>query len=781
MWQALGVGPQRSKEKMKRFATTVLLCVLLAGCAAGRAFRRGEEAARTGDWDTAVLHYTRAVQEAPERPDYKIKLERAMQNAAAEHLSRAREFEQRDQLDQALREYRKTLEFDSTNRTAAAKAAELERTIRERVEAARPKPRIEQLREQARRVSPEPLLNPASREPLRFTFNNAAVRDILNVIGTTSGINITYDQQAESIVGRAYTVNLDGVTLEEALNQVLTANALFYKVLNPRTIIVIPDTPAKRAVYEELVIRTFYLSHADAGELTQILNQVARVPQAVQPVVLSNKTANTITIRTTAALAQIIERVIRANDKPRAEILLDVEILEVSRTRLKQYGINLSDYSVSLLFSPEVAPPNVTGGTGPPPPFNLNTITQGVSTADFYLGVPTAVVRFLESDSNSRILAKPQLRGSEGQKLTLNLGQQVPVLSTVFGAAAAGGFATIPQSSFNYRDVGVNLEMTPRVTYEGEIILELSVENSALGDAIEVAGQTVPSFTTRRVTTKLRLREGESNLLAGLIREDTRRTLTGLPGLLRLPIFKQLFAGNRDESSESDIVMLLTPHLLRTHELTADDLAPIFIGTQQNLGLGGPPPLIMPPAGAESAGAAPPPGQAPPVEPPAAQPPPPPRDQPAAPTPPPEPTPAAPTAAAQIIVTPPGTEFRVGGGPYTVPVSINGVSRASMITLTITFNPTAVRARTVQEGSFMRQGGVATTFTPRIDAAAGRVDIVITRVSDATGASGSGLLAAILFDAIAPGSVTLSASGTASTPDGAPIPLQVTPVTVTVR
>ena len=186
-------------------------------------------------------------------------------------------------------------------------------------------------------------------------FNNASVRDILNSMGSTAGINVIYDQQAESAVSRGFTVNLEGVTLEEALNQVLTANGLFYKVVNPRTIIVIPDIPAKRAQYEELVIKTFFLSHADATELTTMINQVARLPGS-QPAVMANKTANTITIRTTAALAAVIERVIRANDKPRAEILLDVEILEVNRTRLKEYGLNLSNYAVNLFFSPEQPP-----------------------------------------------------------------------------------------------------------------------------------------------------------------------------------------------------------------------------------------------------------------------------------------------------------------------------------------------------------------------------------------------------------------------------------------
>jgi general secretion pathway protein D len=824
---------------MRRALLILVLASTAVGCAAGRAFRQGDEAARLGDWDTAVIHYRRAVQEAPDRPDYKIQLERAMQNAALTHLASAYDLEAKDQLDPALKEYRKALEYDLSNRIASAKAAELERKIRERVEAARPKPKIDELREKARQLGQEPILNPARREPLKVVFNNASVRDILNSMGSTAGINVIYDQQADSAVNRGFTINLEGVTLEEALNQVLTANGLFYKVVNPRTIIVIPDIPAKRAQYEELVIKTFFLSHADATDLTTMINQVARLPGS-QPAVMANKTANTITIRTTAALAAVIERVIRANDKPRAEILLDVEILEVNRTRLKEYGLNLSNYSVNLFFSPE-QPPTTAGGTTSTAPFNLNTISQGISTADFYLAVPTAIVRFLETDSNTRILAKPQLRGAEGQKLTLNLGQQVPVLSTVFGAAAAGGFATIPQSSFNYRDVGVNLEMEPRVSYEGEIILTLGIEVSALGPNIEVAGQNVPSFQTRRVSTRLRLREGESNLLAGLIQQNERKSISGFPGLIRVPVFKQLFSGNRNETEENDIVMLITPHIVRTHELTAEDLAPIFIGTQGNIGLGGPPPLIAPqpipeeqqpesridpgpgvtqqpgtrqgvPVGQEAgatpggvpqpgrpgippgAPVAPTPGTLPPVTPPPAPVPPPGTEQPApvtpaapprdrlpAPTPSPEAPAPAPSAAAQVIVTPPGTDFRVAGGPYTVPISINGVSRASTATITLTFNSSAVKARNVQEGSFMRQGGVATSFTPRIDPASGRVDIVITRVSDATGASGSGLLAAVIFDAVGPGSTTFTLSGTATTPEGGVIPLQFSPVAVTVR
>src|SRR5205814_4217804 len=181
------------------------------------------------------------------------------------------------------------------------------------------------------------------------------------------------------------------------------------------------------------------------------------------------------------------------------------------------------------------------------PTFNFNTITRGVNTADFYLAVPSAVLHFLESDTETKLIAKPQLRGAEGQKITLNLGDDIPVPSTVFTPLATGGANTNPLTSFSYRTVGIVVEMTPRVTIDGDVILDLSVENSTKGVDVNVAGQNLPSFGTRKVVTRLRLRDGEPNLLAGLLREDERRTLRGVPGLLKLPVLNKLFASNDND------------------------------------------------------------------------------------------------------------------------------------------------------------------------------------------------------------------------------------------
>ena len=362
-------------HRLRSRHSTGLLAVLMAiafaaGCGTS-AFGRGERAARAGDWDAAVEYYRQALQNDPDRADYQIALERAMLNASIRHLDQARVLEARGQFEDALREYRRASQYDPTNRQIAGKVIEMERRLRDLAEAARPSPTSQQL-QQAPRQAPEPLLNPASREPIDVVFNNASLRDILNSMGMSAGINVTFERD---YADRAYSVQMRGVTFEQALNQILAANQLFYKVINERTIMVIPDNAQKRALYEEQVIRTFFISHADATELAQILNGVIRIPAlAVAPQIVANKTNNTITVRASANIVQIIQRVIEQNDNPKAEVVVDVQILEVNRARAKQFGIDLSQYAITASFSPALAKGAKSGAKGMRGSFNQMAI-----------------------------------------------------------------------------------------------------------------------------------------------------------------------------------------------------------------------------------------------------------------------------------------------------------------------------------------------------------------------------------------------------------------------
>ena len=751
----------------------IALAVSMGACASSGALRLGDDAALMGAWDAAVEHFRQAVQENPNDALARISLERAMQNAARAHETLARELEADGQLSDALTEYREASRYDPTNGKLSATVVALERRIRAEVEAARPPSRLEELQAQATQTLP--LLDPSSDEPLTIVYRNASLRDILDEMGDLTGINVTYDQQFQD---RSYTIDLDGVTLLEALDQILRANSLFHKVLNTRSMIIVPDTPQKRAQYEEQIIRTFFVSHADVTELSTLLTQVVRAPTlAVQPQIVASPTSNTITIRATSAVAAVIERVIAANDKPRAEIIVDIAILEVNRERAKQFGLDLSQYSITGQYSPSDAP----GTSGATSSFSANRLSRGVSSSDFYLTVPSAIIDFLETDSETRLVAKPQLRGQEGSELTLELGDDIPVPSTAFTPIATGGVGVNPLTSFEYRPVGVNVRMTPRVTFDEEIVLDLEVENSTLGPSINVAGQALPTFGTRRVITTLRLRDGESNLLAGLLREEDRRSLRGLPWLLRVPVIRQLLSSNDNSIQQTDIVMLLTPRIVRTHELTPEDVSPIHIGTAQNMGISGPPPLIAPIA-PRSVDPAPEPQGALQIQP----------DHPAradgflvgvAP----ERRPAFPTGEIQpsydanVNIATPDAEVLVDGGPYTVPISISGASQISTLSLNLTFDPSVLRVQTIREGSFMSQGEAEVTFAQRVDRVNGRIELALTRTGDLTGAAGSGLIADVVFEPVAVGLVTLSPSGLGLTPGGAPLALDFAPTTVTIR
>ena len=822
----MGVG---TREGRARAAAGLILLTLAAGawgCTASRAFQRGNNAAMQLDWDLAVTHYAEAAKSEPDRVDYKMALDRAKLAAAQVHFDKAREYESRDQLDLALLEYRRVVELQPGSQEARAGIQRLEQTIRDRIEAARPKPAAELMRQQARKAMEEPALNPASREPVVLKFQNRQMKEILDFLGTSTGINVAYDKDFQPT--QPITVNIDGVTLEEALQQILTVNGAYYKVLNPRSIIVIADSPAKRGVYDEQAVQTFYLSSADASEIEQLLTKVVTTQTTgVRPTFAANKAGNSITVRGTVPMLQMVERLIMMNDKPRAEISVDVEILEVNRGNAKQYGLDLSSWQVGLAFSPEARPDTDTTSSV----FNLNTISAGVSAADFYAAVPSAVIRFLEQDSETKVIAKPNLRGAEGEKLSLKLGEELPVPSTTFyNPYGSGNIATTPLTSFTYKNVGVNLDIEPRVTYDGDIILKVALEISAKGPDQNVAGQNLPSFFSRKVETRLRLRDGESNLLAGLLRENERKTLKGVPGISSIPILRDLFASNDKEIVQTDIVMLLTPHIVRSHALTQKDFSPVYVGTQGNLGLAGPPPLIQPPAESPAGPARPPAAQVPPAGAafvPAAQPAPPsgppaaaqkpptvPAGAPAAPavTPAGAPAaqaaaappaqqaaqpagqpPAAPAAAAQpqaqqppadavrIILTPPGAPLMVAAQPATVPISVFGASRLGTVTLSLRFDPKILRVRLVQEGTFMSSGGGTVTFAQQVDATGGRVDITLTRTGDPAGVSGDGVLASVVFDAIGSGVSPLAMGGVVTGAGGLPVPVNFGNAAITVR
>ncbi len=815
-----------------RWSTIALAAVLVAGCVTtGSLIKSGDQSAARGDWDAAVAYYREALTKSPKDIKAKLNLERAVREASLQHVSRARALEAQEQWAGAAAEYKLAAELLPSNALAVAKSSELERKLRAQVESMRPPTRLEQAQRQAALLPGVQRLDP--RVPVvLFRFNNAQIRDILNSFRDQTGINWTADEGLQGKLSTGYTIDLQDTPLEEALNRVMSANRLVYKVTDSKTIFVYEDTPQKRQQWDDRYQKVFYLSNAEANDVMQLINglmgQGGTTGPPVRPVIQQNKTANALVVWATLPVLDLISRIVSAADKPRAEVLVDVQILEVSRTRLRELGLDLSAYSLGFALVPDVP----AGGTPtlPPPPVSIGRLRQGVGANDVFTTLPTALVRFLENDQHTRLLARPQLRGREGSPLTLQLGDDIPYAQTAFLPIAGGGVPTQPQVSYTFRSVGVNLSMTPKVTHNDEVILDpIQVDKSALGQSVDVGGGVfAPSFSKRTATTAMRLRDGESNLLAGLIAEQDRREYRGIPGITQIPILRSIFGAEDSTLEQNELVMIVTPYIIRSREITAEDLRPLFVGAGSNVG-GQAPSLISldappPPAtvttgqpGTPLAGQPPPPvnpSAPPPTGPPATagNPPVNPPANPANPTAPPAgvgtssaappPAGASQTAGgrppgivniqavgstpsggppppqstpAQLLVNAPAGEVQMGGAPYSVPISVTNVSQLGSITITLTYDPAVLKAEAVVQGSFMQQGGVTPTFTPKVDAAAGRVDIVVTRGVDQPGATGTGPIAGVVFKGVASGTSKITVVGVAMTPAGQAIPVQAGP------
>ncbi|HKC12410.1 MAG TPA: secretin N-terminal domain-containing protein, partial [Vicinamibacteria bacterium] len=541
-----------------RRAFPLLTLLALLGCATSGAFRAGERAERRQDYNRAVIEYSKAVKLDPENPQYRKSLERARLRAAQEHTFAARRLSGRGLLKEALDEYRLALDLDPASSIVAA---EMQAT-----EARRAGARVVSLDEIKERVREKALpglaLGPGAREPLGLSFRNASLREAYQALGKAAGVNFIFDPQFQD---QPITLDLKDVPFEQALAALGSTGHTFHRVVDAHIVTVVPDTPAKRREFEQQTVKTLFLSNADLKETIDMLRVVLGA-RRVAPL----PGVNALTINDTPDKVAAAERIVEVVDKRRAEVMVEVEILEVNRTKLKEYGIQIS----SGLEAQGIE--GVAGGIFPDPT-RKTTLNQDLYAKSSLVvtALPGVIYRLLQQDSSTRILANPQLRTSEGQTAQARFGDQVPVPVTTFSAIAQGGLPQQPITSFEYKNVGVNIDITPRVHHDGEVTLNLKLDVSAVGPP---GYQGLPTFNSRTVTTVIRLRDGETNILAGLINDQERLSLTGIPGLASIPVLGRIFSHNKREVLETDIVMTLTPHVVRRPQITEEDLRSFQVG-----------------------------------------------------------------------------------------------------------------------------------------------------------------------------------------------------------
>jgi general secretion pathway protein D len=554
----------RRPEFRRRRCTALLIAAALAaaasaGCATSGTLRAAERAERNQDFDRAVIEYTNALRTNPGSRTTRLALDRVKLKAAQQHYLRGRRLAAAERYEEAALELQLATELNPTDATAEAELRETRQRIRTKIAVSRGgKTELQTLVERARVAAPAGLDLPDDvKMPESMTFSNASSRMVFTALAKWAEMNITFDPAFRE---ERINADLRNATFANALASLTATTHTFYRVTAQRTITIVPDTPAKRREYEEQVVQVFYVSNADIKEVIDLLRVVVDVRQ-ISP----TTSVNAVSLKDTPERIAAAGRLIAAIDKARPEVIIEVELLEVDRTKLREYGLQVaSPDSDGLSGSLDVNRADLT----------LRSLRNLTQSDVFITGVPGLYYRLLKNDASTRIIANPQLRTSEGLPAQARFGEQVPVPVTTFAPIATGGINQQPITSFNYRDIGVNIDITPRTHHNDEVSLALKVNLSNISG--ELNG--LPTFGNREITTTIRLKDGETNMLAGLIRDEERTSLAGVPGLSDLPFVGRLFASNRKEVLQSDIVLTLTPHIIRVLDLTEADLRPFRLG-----------------------------------------------------------------------------------------------------------------------------------------------------------------------------------------------------------
>jgi general secretion pathway protein D len=571
-------------NQTKLAITALALSLSMLSCTSYNAFQKAKSAEQTKDWDQAVTEYQKALDVDPGNSLYRINLSRARLEASRVHFEKGKSLRAaslnargNDQIrltQLAATELELVIKLDPTNQFAAVEYGKAINSLQEAAMANQPAT-IDELKRRVKAnitKSKPPELNPASDQPISLSFpHETPIKEIYKALGNAFGINILFDQ---AVKDDRIAIELKDVTAQQALERVMQAANHFYKALDEHTIIVIPDNPQARRDYEDLVIRTFYLSNGDAEQVTNVVRTMIEARN-----VFPLKALNAITIRDTADKVRIAEKIIEANDKAKAEVVVDVELLQIDLDKQRDIGAVVTGLGGTLSATTPV------DDKGVPLPVNLDTL-RGIRSGSLAFTIPSVAYSLVKTVGNTETLANPELRISEGEKATLHIGQRVPVPVTTFTTGVQNGtLGSLPATSFQYQDIGIKVSIEPRVHHNQEVTLKLTVEVSDIAAAATT--QDLPSFNTRTIEATIRLKDGETNFLAGLIQQTEGTTSQKTPFLGDIPILGRLFTKDHTSRHRTDLMLTMTPHIIRMPDITEDDMAPMWVGTQSNLSFRG--------------------------------------------------------------------------------------------------------------------------------------------------------------------------------------------------
>ena len=720
---------------------SLLLCVgfglLAAGCPKGQPdYNQGKKAETIQDYDAAFAYYQKAAKADPYNANYKIKLNRIRFEASELHVKRGVELRKQGDLQGAAGEFQRAQVMDPSSPVADQELRNTVEMIAEKNRAADAAAEPPADANEAPLAASPPEIKPLSRAPINLKMPNQEAKIIFDTIGKLAGLTVIYDPDFPA---RRISVELNNVTMEQALEIVSLESKAFVKPVTENIIFVIPDQPQKRRDYEEQVVKTIYLSNTfQPQDITEIMTGLRQLLDLKRIQQLNSQ--NAIIVRDTPDKLLLAEKIIHDIDKAKPEVVVQVEVLEARTDRLRDLGI-LPGQTASIAINPNNNTSSSSSTTTTTTAATTLNQLRHLSGADYTVTLPSLTANAVLSDTNTKIIQNPEVRSVDGQTAKLRIGDRIPIATGSFqagvgvGSTGGAGFVNpLVNTQFTYLDVGVNIDLTPRVHPNRDVSLKLKVEVSSHTGDQAIGGITQPIISQRVIEHDIRLKEGEVSILGGLVQRTDSKTLEGWPGLAKLPLLRYLFSHDKTDHQEDEVLIVLTPRIVRIPEWTKANLRPLYSGSETNVQVK-----------RESEIRAP-------VQPPATSP----QAQTNQNTGAGVPTPAPGAAAAAKIRFEPQSLSLKAGQTATIGVVVENVSDLFSIPLLLQYNPAVISVEEVQHGGFLSGGTQEIAIVQQVFKEKGQAIISATRRPNTPGVSGSGTLIGIVVKALAPGSSNLS-------------------------
>ncbi|PYV48466.1 MAG: type II and III secretion system protein [Acidobacteria bacterium] len=758
----------------------ILALILPSSAESSRSlYNKGKSAEARQNYEQAYDYYKKAYDQTPQDVAYRSAYERLRFLAAASHVHRGQLLREAGRLSEAMAEFQKAAEIDPASAIAKQEIKVTQQMIdasnAPAPQASAPAPNVLQKMVQQAGGPVELAAIPNVPINLKITEDSKVIYE---TIGKLAGINVLFDPDYTS---RRIKVELNSVSLEEALQIVALESKTFWRPVTPNTIFVAADNPAKRKELEQSIIKTFYLSNlSQPTELQDVVNALRQILEIARIQPLPSEGA--IVVRGNPDQIALAGKLVDDLDRSKPEVVVDVAVMQINKNKSRTLGIS-PPTSATVQLQPNINttttnnnnnnnnnngfPNNGANGTNTGSSINLNSLAN-LNATDFQVTITPATISALFSDNNTKLIQNPQIRALDGQKASLKIGERVPIASGSFQPGIGGvGINPLVNTQFQYLDVGVNVDVTPTIHANGDVTLKTTMDISSVTSFQNIGGIQQPVIGQRKIEHVVRLREGEANLMGGMLEDSQTKNLTGIPGLAQIPLLKYIFGQSTVEHSQTETVFVLIPHIVRRQVLTTTNQAAIDVGTASAIGLRRVSPsasavtTTSSPATGPSSGA----GSVNVPQP--------------APATSSMPTPQLMERSATFTFDPASSVQHVGS-TFTVNVLLSGGQNIFQVPMQISYDPKLLQVANVSNGSFLSQDGQIVTVTHREDD--GTMQVTATRPPGSPGISGQGAVVTLTFVAKAPGQASLTiAKGGARDPAMQALPVNGASAAVTIQ